>query len=145
MILPFRAVFCWVSFVSAALFFVAPTPAADKPAEIHIDWATYNPVSMVLKNQGLLEQEFAKDGIAIRWVQTLGSNKALELLNAGSLEFGSTAGAAALLGRVNGNPIKAVYVYSRPEWTALVVRKESPVVKVADLKGKNIAVTRGTD
>jgi sulfonate transport system substrate-binding protein len=145
MILLFRAVFCWVSFVSAALFFVAPTPAADKPAEIHIDWATYNPVSMVLKNQGLLEQEFAKDGIAIRWVQTLGSNKALEFLNAGSLEFGSTAGAAALLGRVNGNPIKAVYVYSRPEWTALVVRKESPVVKVADLKGKNIAVTRGTD
>jgi sulfonate transport system substrate-binding protein len=145
MILLFRAVFCWVSFISAALFFVAPTPAADKPAEIHIDWATYNPVSMVLKNQGLLEQEFAKDGIAIRWVQTFGSNKALEFLNAGSLEFGSTAGAAALLGRVNGNPIKAVYVYSRPEWTALVVRKESPVLKVADLKGKNIAVTRGTD
>src|ERR1700736_378365 len=115
MILLFRAVFCWVSFVSAALFFVAATPAADKPAEIHIDWATYNPVSMVLKSQGLLEQEFAKDGIAIRWVQTLGSNKALEFLNAGSLEFGSTAGAAALLGRVNGNPIKAVYVYSRPE------------------------------
>ena len=31
---------------------------------INIDWATYNPVSMVLKEKGLLEKEFAKDGIA---------------------------------------------------------------------------------
>src|ERR1044072_6651574 len=52
--------------------------AADKPKTINIDWATYNPVSMVLKEKGLLEKEFAKDGIGIRWVQTLGSNKALE-------------------------------------------------------------------
>ncbi len=65
--------------------------AAPKPAAITIDWATYNPVSMVLKQQGLLEKEFAKDGIGIRWVQTLGSNKALEFLNAGSIDFGSTA------------------------------------------------------
>src|SRR5438045_1493393 len=42
--------------------------AADKPSEIRIDWATYNPVSMVLKDKGLLEQEFAKDGIKVRWV-----------------------------------------------------------------------------
>ena len=59
--------------------------AADKPKEIRLDWATYNPVSMVLKEQGLLEKEFAKDGIAIRWVQTLGSNKALEFLSAGAV------------------------------------------------------------
>ena len=52
---------------------------------------------MVLKQEGLLEKEFAKDGIAIRWVQTLGSNKALEFLNAGSIDFGSTAGSAALV------------------------------------------------
>ena len=49
------------------------------------------------EGQGLLEKEFAKDGIAIRWVQTLGSNKALEFLNAGSIDFGSTAGSAALV------------------------------------------------
>ncbi len=54
---------------------------------------------MVLKDKGLLEKEFAKDGIGIRWVQTLGSNKALEFLNAGSIDFGSTAGSAALLGQ----------------------------------------------
>jgi sulfonate transport system substrate-binding protein len=118
--------------------------AADKPKEIRIDWATYNPVSMVLKDKGLLEKEFAKDGISIVWVQTLGSNKALEFLNAGSLDFGSTAGAAALVAKINGNPIKSIYVYSRPEWTALVT-KDGAINKIEDLKGKRVAVTRGTD
>src|ERR1700740_27883 len=74
--------------------------AADNPKEIRIDWATYNPVSMVLKDKGLLEKEFAKDGIQIRWGKTLGSTKALEFLNAGSIDFGSTAGSAALVARI---------------------------------------------
>jgi len=134
--------------VSALAIGLAPSTAlfaADKPKEIRIDWATYNPVSMVLKEKGLLEKEFAKDGISIRWVQTLGSNKALEFLNAGSIDFGSTAGSAALVAKINGNPIKSIYVYSRPEWTALVTRKDSGITKVSDLKGKRVAVTRGTD
>src|SRR6202030_443955 len=115
------------------------------PSEIRIDWATYNPVSMVLKDKGLLEREFGKDGIGIRWVQSLGSNKALEFLNAGSIDFGSTAGSAALLAKINGNPIKSIYVFSRPEWTALVTRKDTAINKIEDLKGKRVAVTRGTD
>src|ERR1051326_4218398 len=129
----------------AAALLPAAAFGADKPKTINIDWATYNPVSMLLKEKGLLEKEFAKDGIGIRWVQTLGSNKALEFLNAGSIDFGSTAGSAALLGRINGNPIKSIYVYSKPEWTALVTRKDTPIQKITDLKGKRVAVTRGTD
>src|SRR3954468_4775532 len=129
----------------AATLFPALAFGADKPKTINIDWATYNPVSMVLKEKGLLEKEFAKDGIAIRWVQTLGSNKALEFLNAGSIDFGSTAGSAALVAKINGNPIKSVYVYSRPEWTALVTTKDSQIAKIEDLKGKRVAVTSGTD
>jgi sulfonate transport system substrate-binding protein len=119
--------------------------AAEPLKEIHIDWATYNPVSIILKQKGLLEKEFAKDGIGIVWVQSAGSNKALEFLNAGSIDFGSTAGSAALVARINGNPIKSIYVYSRPEWTALVTAKDSKIASVADLKGKRVAVTRGTD
>jgi sulfonate transport system substrate-binding protein len=133
---------------SALLIGLAPSTAlfaADKPKEIRIDWATYNPVSMVLKDRGLLEKEFEKDGITIRWVQSAGSNKALEFLNASSIDFGSTAGSAALVAKINGNPIKSIYVYSRPEWTALVTRKDTNINKVADLKGKRVAVTRGTD
>jgi sulfonate transport system substrate-binding protein len=119
--------------------------ALAQAKEVRIDFATYNPVSLVLKEKGFLEKALAKDGISVRWVQSLGSNKALEFLNAGSIDFGSTAGAAALIGKINGNPIKSIYVYSRPEWTALVTRKDSGIAKVQDLKGKRVAVTRGTD
>jgi sulfonate transport system substrate-binding protein len=137
----------WVlGMIAAAALMLSPAAfAADALKEIHIDWATYNPVSMVLKQKGLLEKEFAKDGISIVWVQSAGSNKALEFLNAGSIDFGSTAGSAALVAKINGNPIKSIFVYSRPEWTALVTTKDSKINSVADLKGKRVAVTRGTD
>src|SRR6185369_13191 len=130
---------------TVALAMTPAARAADPLKEIRIDWATYNPVSMVLKQKGLLEKEFAKDGISIIWVQSAGSNKALEFLNAGSIDFGSTAGSAALVAKINGNPIKSVYVYSRPEWTALVTTKDSKINKVEDLKGKKVAMVRGTD
>lgn len=136
------------AFAAAALIAVFGSSAAfaaDAPKQIRIDWATYNPVSMVLKDKGLLEKEFAKDGISIVWVQSASSNKALEFLNAGSIDFGSTAGSAALVAKINGNPIKSIYVYSRPEWTALVTAKDSKISKIEDLKGKRVAVTRGTD
>src|SRR6202163_137063 len=131
--------------IAVAALLPGGASAAEALKEIHIDWATYNPVSMILKQKGLLEKEFAKDGIGIVWVQSAGSNKALEFLNAGSIAFGSTAGSAALVARINGNPIKSIYVYSRPEWTALVTSKDSSINAVADLKGKRVAVTRGTD
>lgn len=119
--------------------------AADKPDTVTLDFAYYNPVSLLLKEKGWVEEAFAQDGIKVRWVQSLGSNKAIEFLNARGVDFGSTAGAAALLARINGAPIKAVHVFSKPEWTALVTGKDSAIQSVADLKGKRVAVTRGTD
>jgi len=139
-----------LALVVAVLMVAAMLPscsrtASVKPKTIKLDYAYYNPVSLVLKDKRFLEQDLASDGISVEWTQSLGSNKALELLNSKSVDFGSTAGAAALIGKANGNPIKAIYVYSRPEWTALVVRKDSPITKVEDLRGKKVAVTRGTD
>src|ERR1700674_4407020 len=131
--------------IAASMLVPGGALAADALKEIYIDWATYNPVSMILKQKGWLEKEFARDGISIVWVQSAGSNKALEFLNAGSIDFGSPAGSAALVAKINGNPIKSIYVYSRPEWTALVTTKDSSIATVADLKGKRVAVTRGTD
>ena len=130
--------------ISLTLLAPLSTRAADVDT-VTLDWAYYNPVSLVLKQEGWLEEELKGDGIEVRWVQSLGSNKALEFLNAGSLDFGSTAGAAALLGKINGNPIQTVWVYSKPEWTALVTRPDTGIAKVEDLKGKRIAVTKGTD
>ncbi|OYN82728.1 aliphatic sulfonate ABC transporter substrate-binding protein [Mycolicibacterium sphagni] len=109
--------------------------------EVHLDYAYYNPLSLVVRDQQLLE----KNGYQVSWVLSAGSNKANEGLRSNALDLGSTAGSAALVARANGAPIKIVDVYSKPEWTALVVAKNSPITSVADLKGKKIAVTKGTD
>ena len=137
-------------FRSSAAFGLASLAApgllrAQSLAELRIDYATYNPLSLLIRARGWLEEEFAADGTAITWVQSAGSNKALEFLSASAIDIGSTAGSAALVAKINGNPIRSVYSYSRPEWTALVTRKDSGITKVGDLKGKSVAVTRGTD
>jgi sulfonate transport system substrate-binding protein len=129
----------------AALAAAGSGTAAAATDSVRLDFAYYNPVSLLLKDKGWLEDDLKKDGIAVEWVQSLGSNKALELLNSGGVDFGSTAGAAALLGMINGNPIKSVYVYSKPEWTALVTRPDTGIARIEDLRGKRIAVAKGTD
>ena len=118
---------------------------ARPPAELRLDYATYNISSLVLKRNGWLEQELAHDGIAVRWLLSQGSNKANELLASGSVDLASTAGAAALLARSNGVPLKVVYVYAKPAWAGIVVGASSPITSVAGLRGKKIAATRGTD
>jgi hypothetical protein len=80
--------------------------------EITKSHAYYNPVALVLKDKGWVEDEFGKDGTKVEWVLSLGSNKALEFLNGSVVDFGSSAGSAALLARSNDIPIKSVYVYS---------------------------------
>jgi len=105
---------------------------------LSIDFATYNPLSLVVKDQGLIEKALGDD-VDVEWTQSAGSNKANELLRAGALDVGSTAGSAALLARANGSPIKVIDVYSQPEWSAIVVGPDSDITSVADLKGKKTA------
>ncbi|MEC5183359.1 MULTISPECIES: aliphatic sulfonate ABC transporter substrate-binding protein [Cryobacterium] len=113
--------------------------------ELNIDFATYNPLSLVIKEKGWLEEALADQEITVNWVQSAGSNKANEALRANAIDVGSTAGSAALLHRSNGSPIQVIDIYSQPEWAALVVPDGSEITSVADLKGKQIAATQGTD
>jgi sulfonate transport system substrate-binding protein len=119
--------------------------AAQPLKELRLDYAYYSPTSLVLKRFGWLEDDFRKDGTQVKWVLSAGSNRALEYLNASTIDIGSTAGLAALLARANGNPIRSPYIFSRPEWTALVVPKDSAIKSLADLKGRKVAATKGTD
>ena len=141
-----------------ALFFYAcaapvSAPAADSAAPaaaaaldvLRLDYAYYNPSSLVLRKFGWLEEALADKGTTVEWVLSAGSNKANEFLRSDAIDFGSTAGAAALLAKANDAPIETVYIFSKPEWAALVVAADSPIQSVAELKGKKIAATKGTD
>ncbi|WP_223692651.1 aliphatic sulfonate ABC transporter substrate-binding protein [Leifsonia poae] len=116
-----------------------------KGGTLNIDFATYNPLSLVIKKEGWLEKALKKQDITVNWVQSAGSNKANEALRSGAIDVGSTAGSAALLARSNGSPIQAIDIFSQPEWSAIVVGANSPITSVKQLKGKQIAATKGTD
>src|SRR5699024_1070742 len=119
--------------------------ADGSPSEIRLDYAYYSPTSLVLKEFGWAEEEFAEEDIDVTWTLSQGSNKALEFLNSDSVDFGSSAGAAALMSKASGAPIKNVYISSKPEWTALVANPDSGITTIEDLKGKKVAATLGTD
>jgi sulfonate transport system substrate-binding protein len=131
----------------------APADAPDDGASaaggwsagtLTVDFATYNPLSLVVKDQGWLEETLGDD-VDVEWVQSAGSNKANEALRAGAIDVGSTAGSAALLARSNGSPIRTIDIYGQPEWAALVVPAGSDITDVADLAGRSVAATKGTD
>ncbi|KQV06885.1 aliphatic sulfonate ABC transporter substrate-binding protein [Leifsonia sp. Root112D2] len=116
-----------------------------KGGTLNIDFATYNPLSLVIKKKGWLEAALKKQDITVNWLQSAGSNKANEALRSGAVDIGSTAGSAALLARANGSEIQVIDIYSQPEWSAIVVAPGSKITSVAQLKGKQIAATKGTD
>ena len=123
----------------------AAAAGSSKGGTLNIDFATYNPLSLVIKDQGWLEASLKDQGVTVNWVQSAGSNKANEALRSGAIDVGSTAGSAALLARANGSEIKTIDIYSQPEWSALVAPAGSDITSVADLKGKSVAATKGTD
>lgn len=138
-LMKWMAVSCAVALSLQATAQAAETP----PSEVRLDYAYYSPVSLALRHFGWLEKALPQ--AKVTWVLSQGSNRSLEYLNSGSVDFASSASLSAVLARANGSPIKSVYVYSRAEWTAFVVAKDSPLKTVADLKGKKIAATKGTD
>ncbi|PZQ91545.1 MAG: aliphatic sulfonates ABC transporter substrate-binding protein [Leifsonia xyli] len=122
----------------------ASSQAGWSATTLTLDFATYNPLSLIIKDQGWLEKALGDD-VTVNWVQSAGSNKANEALRAGAIDVGSTAGSAALLARSNGSPIQVIDIYSQPDWAAILVPANSPITEVSQLKGKNIAATKGTD
>ncbi|HVE22963.1 MAG TPA: aliphatic sulfonate ABC transporter substrate-binding protein [Acidocella sp.] len=117
---------------------------AAAPSSITIDYAYYSPLSLVLKNNNWV-QEALGPGISVNWVLSQGSNKALEFLRGRSIVLGSAAGSATLLTRATGTPVQAVYVNDLSETTALVAKARSGIKTPADLKGKRVAATPGTE
>lgn len=126
-----------------------PAPEPTEGAEwsdttLTLDFATYNPLSLIIKDQGWLEAELGDD-VTVEWVQSAGSNKANEALRAGAIDVGSTAGSAALLARSNGSPIQVINIFTQPNWAAIAVPTGSDIKSVSDLAGRTVAATKGTD
>ncbi|MEN9687475.1 MAG: hypothetical protein RL381_487 [Actinomycetota bacterium] len=132
--------------IGALVGITAPTVPAQAAGvtTLNLDYANWNPLSLVIKDQGWLEADLAKSNIKVNWVYSAGSAAAIQNLNANAIQIGSSAGVAAYVARANGVAIKSIGVFSQPNWAALVVAKNS-TIKVSRLKGKKIAAQKGTD
>ncbi|NTW52805.1 MAG: aliphatic sulfonate ABC transporter substrate-binding protein [Chlorobiaceae bacterium] len=126
------------------MIFNADAYAASVPAELRVDYADFNPLSLVVKKFNWLDKEFKADTVRIHWKFSPGSDVALKNLQADSLDIASSASLSSVWSRAVGGPIKVVYVFARPEWNALVVSRDSPLQSVKDLKGRKVAVALGT-
>ena len=117
----------------------------QQPATVRLDYAYYNPSSLVLKRFGWLEEALQEQGIGVEWMLSAGSNKANEFLRSEAIDFGSTAGRRRCLARPTARRSRPSTSTPSRNGRRWLYRPNSPITSVAELKGKKIAATKGTD
>lgn len=98
------------------------------------------------KTQGTLEKRLAPLGVSVKWVEFPAGPQLLEGLNVGAVDVGFVGEAPPIFGQAAG----ADFVYigcdpASPQAEAVIVPKDSPLKTVADLKGKKIALNKGSN
>ena len=118
--------------------------AADFPKEINITYvkAPFNLQNIVMKEQGLLEKAFEKDGVKVNWrVINSGADQSLAMAS-GALDFSAVMNTASLLlGAGAGNPIAIATGVAHPEKIFAMVGKPGSNLTVKDLKGPGSNLT----
>ncbi|KPC49315.1 sulfonate ABC transporter substrate-binding protein [Amantichitinum ursilacus] len=99
---------------------------------------------IVLKSRGTLETKLGA-GTSVRWVEFPAGPQLLEALNAGSVDFGMTGDTPPIFAQSAGS--RLVYVGfepPKPQASALLIPKNSAIKTLADLKGKRVAIQKGS-
>ncbi|WP_152523376.1 sulfonate ABC transporter substrate-binding protein [Brevibacillus thermoruber] len=123
----------------------AATSAAEGQRVIRIGFQKYGTMN-VLKAQGWLEKRLADAGVKVEWTEFPGGPQLLEALNVGSIEIGHTGEAPPIFAQAAGAPL--VYLAHEPpspQGEGILVPNGSPVKTVADLKGKKVALNKGSN
>ncbi|MGB9108019.1 MAG: sulfonate ABC transporter substrate-binding protein [Telluria sp.] len=121
----------------------ATTLTATK--EVRIGYQKYGTLTL-LKGRGTLEQRLAGQDIAVKWTEFPAGPQLLEGLNVGSIDFGTVGEAPPIFAQAAGASL--VYVGNEPPSPgaeAIVVPKGSALRSLADLKGKKIALNKGSN
>lgn len=124
---------------------LAQAAAPDAPKELRIGYQKYGTL-VILKARGTLEKRLAEKGIGVKWTEFPFGPPLLEAINVGSLDVGTVGEAPPIFAQAAGADL--VYVGNEPPAPtaeALVVPKDSPIKSVAELKGRKIAVAKGSN
>jgi sulfonate transport system substrate-binding protein len=133
-------------FGAAAATAILPSVRSARAAatEFRIGWQK-NGVLALAKRRGALEKRLADQGITVSWSEFTSGPPLLEALGAGALDFGATGDVPPLFAQAAGGALYYVGIYrGSPAGSAILVRKDSPIKTLEDLKGKKVAFKRGS-
>ncbi|WP_267426403.1 sulfonate ABC transporter substrate-binding protein [Methylobacterium sp. GC_Met_2] len=126
----------------AAAAVLRPARAAGS---IRIGYQKYGSL-VLLKGRGTLEKALQPLGTTVSWSEFPSGPPLLEALNAGAIDFGSAGEAPPIFAQAASPELRYVAAEPpAPRGEAILVPKDSPVTRVADLRGKTIALNKGSN
>lgn len=117
----------------------------EESVTLNIGFQKYG-VLPILKERGTLETVLKQQGVNVKWVEFPAGPQLLEGLNVGSVSFGEAGEAPPIFAQAANSNL--VYVANQPEAPkaeALIVQKDSNIQSVQDLKGKRVALNKGSN
>ncbi|WP_418940850.1 NrtA/SsuA/CpmA family ABC transporter substrate-binding protein, partial [Parasutterella excrementihominis] len=121
--------------------------AADLPKEINIVYvkAPFNLQNIVMKEKGMLEKAFEKDGVKVNWKTITSGSKQTQAMAGGAIDISAVMNTSSLLmANGAGNKVLIATGVAHPADTFAIVGKPGANFSVKDLKGKKIAGPKGT-
>jgi len=129
--------------MSIALAGVGASYGQDKV--VRIGFQKYGKL-VLLKSKGTLEDKLKAAGYKVVWTEFPSGPPLLEALNVGAIDFGNTGEAPPIFAQAAGAPIQYVaYEPPAPQGEAILVPKDSKLTSVADLRGKKVALNKGSN
>ncbi|QMV41837.1 sulfonate ABC transporter substrate-binding protein [Cohnella cholangitidis] len=123
----------------------AASPSVEANKTIRIGYQKYASIN-ILKEKGGLEDKLKEIGYKVEWTQFPGGPQLLEAVNVGSIDFGNVGEAPPIFAQAAGTPL--VYLGhspASPKAEAILVPENSPIKTGADLKGKKVALNKGSN
>lgn len=118
---------------------------AQAPATLRIGYQKYGTLTL-LKGRGTLERRLAEKNIAVKWTEFPAGPALLEGLNVGSIDFGTVGEAPPIFAQAAGADLVYVgYEPPSPSSEAIVVPRDSKLRSLAELKGKKVALNKGSN
>ena len=120
----------------------AASALAAMPEKVTIVYvkSPFNLQNMVMKEKGMLEKAFEKDGVKVEWKSINSGAKQAQAMAAGAVDVSAVMNTASLLmANGSGNPVYVASGVSHPTDTFAIVGKPGASLSVKDLKGKKVA------
>jgi len=134
------------SAVALGAALIAPVRADDRHT-LRVGYQKGGGLLSLLKAQATLEKRLLPHGWEVTWSEFPAGPQLLEAMNAGSLDFGYTGAPPPIFSQAAAAGNDLVYVGAEPighSTEAIVAKRTSPVSGVLDLKGKSVAVQKGS-